>query len=136
MGAFLAVCFSPHDDVGGHEADNVKVIAEFLSRPDLTVLGLQCFPTARLGIDFCKTLTADGFGGVTQGSFSSGLMADCLTTGAVQFWGGEHGGLGSGVGMRPLESSVNLRPTSGDKKGCSLWPILAFPSETAPPGPL
>jgi len=64
QGAFLAIALPANSDIRCHEADYLKVIAELVGGPDLTVLGFERFTAAWIGIDFGYTLAAEGFSGV------------------------------------------------------------------------
>jgi hypothetical protein len=48
----LAVALSAHDDNRRKKSDHVKISAELLGIPDLTVLGFEEFTTTWLGVDF------------------------------------------------------------------------------------
>src|SRR5262249_51928889 len=62
----LPVRSAPDHDEGCHEADDLELLAELGSVPDLAVLRLQRFPRPWLGVDLGQPLTSDGLGGVVH----------------------------------------------------------------------
>jgi hypothetical protein len=57
-----AIAFPPNHNVGGHEANDLKILAKLVCVPDLAVLGFEGFPAARFGVDLDKTFATYGFG--------------------------------------------------------------------------
>src|SRR5687768_7365628 len=90
---FQPVGTAAHDDVGGQEAQNLEILRQLLSIPDLPVASLKRLSATSLGIDLAQSIPAQCFSVI--GHISSVMNAGPETTLPVHPTS-HHLGLGTG----------------------------------------
>ena len=63
---FASVGAATDNDEWSHEADDLKVVPQFVGSPHLTVVRFECRSASRIAVDLGDSLSSGGFGRISH----------------------------------------------------------------------